>query len=298
MAAVAKPKSTDNVVTLHKQVANAKYKLNRTILRHPQTTKSDAIVADYLISRYNPEKGYAWPPLDKMVEVLKLSKPTIIKATRHLEELGFFRINRADRPGRGLSNEYVPNFQEIHPGKGDSRVYPLESEKGKENCPKRVKPETEKGSSRLYSIVDSQEEPSSSFLSTDRKDIKPSAPNGADAGYAEKSSPERKGGRIGWSRVSIPREVTASVNRLGRISSWGEFDQKVLENTKVLYHFYTSDISPRYFRCSVDRFRDIIIKKVKWLDVDDACKALIHWLEREQVRGGSERGESWGGDYE
>ncbi len=313
-------KVTDNVVRLqnvefYKQVATSKRKLSQTILRHPETTKSDAIVGDYIVSRYNPEKGYAWPPLDKMVEVLKLSKNTIIKATRHLEDLGFFTIRRPNRPGRGLCNEYVPNFQEIHPGKQVRWMNPSDSEKGSENGQKRVQGEAEKGFSPLHSIVDSKEEPSSSFLSTEKEHTKLPPAKAGGAGFARKPSPEEgagrggsearvspKGGRSAWSQIPIPWLVSNKVSPLGRISSWTEFDTKVLKQEKILYAFYTPEnISPRYFRVSVDRFREIIINKrnVKWLDIDDACKALIHWIGKEEVRGGSERGKPWEGeDYE
>ena len=75
-------------------------------------TKDEKFMFIYLIGHYNPKEGYAFPSVNKMVKELKMSKPTVLKVVKSLEQKGYIKImptvkdNGEGKSSKGV-NQYV-----------------------------------------------------------------------------------------------------------------------------------------------------------------------------------------------
>lgn len=91
------------------------FQLVRLALRHPETTKADAAVLAEIVQRYHGEYGNGWASFDMLIEEAGVSRPSVIRAKRKLERLGFITVLATGRKGR--STVYLPNFNLV-PEKG------------------------------------------------------------------------------------------------------------------------------------------------------------------------------------
>lgn len=55
----------------------------------------------YLADRYNEEQGFAWPSLARMSKDTSISKTSLKKALKRLEELGYIRRQHRYKPEDG-----------------------------------------------------------------------------------------------------------------------------------------------------------------------------------------------------
>ena len=55
----------------------------------------------YLADRYNEQQGFAWPSISRMSKDTKISKSSIKRALKRLEELGYIRRQRRFKPEDG-----------------------------------------------------------------------------------------------------------------------------------------------------------------------------------------------------
>ncbi|KAB0570592.1 helix-turn-helix domain-containing protein [Brucella pituitosa] len=91
----------------------------RLALRHPETTKADCAVLGEIVQRYHGEYGNAWSSHEMLIEDTGISRPSVIRAKKKLERLGFVSVLSMGR--RGRSTVYKPNFDMV-PEKGDIPV--------------------------------------------------------------------------------------------------------------------------------------------------------------------------------
>lgn len=114
-----------------------------------------AIAVFLVISRYANRDGLAWPGTAKICKGSGTTKPTVLKAIKRLEELGFIDVLRGVRgaAGRQASNHYqilpMSNWGRAGPsvkkldsgtcGQADTRVKNFDSGQGKEFDVTRVK---------------------------------------------------------------------------------------------------------------------------------------------------------------
>ncbi|WP_024898808.1 helix-turn-helix domain-containing protein [Brucella rhizosphaerae] len=90
----------------------------RLALRHPETTKADCAVLGEIVQRYHGEYGNAWSSHEMLIEDTGVSRPSVIRAKKKLERLGFVSVLSPGR--RGRSTVYKPNFDMV-PEKGVTR---------------------------------------------------------------------------------------------------------------------------------------------------------------------------------
>lgn len=86
--------------------------LVRLALRHPKTTKADVAVLAEIIQRYHGAYGNGWASHEMLIEDAGVSRPSVIRAKRKLERLGFVTVLAPGRKGR--ATVYLPNFDMIH----------------------------------------------------------------------------------------------------------------------------------------------------------------------------------------
>ncbi len=84
------------------------FRLLRSAAFHPETTKADVAVLAEIIQRYHGQYGNGWASHEHLAAMTGVSLPTVKRAKKSLERLGFVTVLAGGR--RGSATVYLPNF--------------------------------------------------------------------------------------------------------------------------------------------------------------------------------------------
>ena len=111
----------------------------------PGLTDLDCRVAWRLLHYFNNRRGQAWPSLQRLADEVHAKKRSVVRSVSRLEADGWFTVKRDERPGRGMSNRYIPRPERVTGGS------PFDGERGTGESPfpgsERVTEKHEKGDS-------------------------------------------------------------------------------------------------------------------------------------------------------
>ena len=123
----------------------AKLRFYDALSTDPGLTDLDCRVAWRLLHYFNNRRGQAWPSLQRLADEVHAKKRSVVRSVSRLEADGWFTVKRDERPGRGMSNRYIPRPERVTGGS------PFDGERGTGESPfpgsERVTEKHEKGDS-------------------------------------------------------------------------------------------------------------------------------------------------------
>lgn len=261
----------------YREAHSACNRLHRKLCDHPKITGSAVQVSNYLLKQYvRSVKGYAWPSIDTMVRALNLSKNTVLKSIKFLETFGYFKVKRSEQPHRGTSNEYFPQFLTR---RGGSARPPEPAKPPKEGCSQLH----QEGCSQLHSRD-----------SVERETVK-TVPLSSESKKATKWAARQSARRALVASLEVSEEIRTELKTKPKICDWFSFYKEVYHhnygNWGLRGMFFPDEMSLDAYDKSLERFREIVVKRCHWKNVIEASQRLILWLSEENNRGGADYGE-------
>ena len=91
---------------INEQIGRRFY-LPRAIFKDDRLTPSDITVLSYLYSNLDKNKNHSSVSYSDIVKGASISRPTVSKALKNLEQTGWIKVQRSDKGGPQNINKYI-----------------------------------------------------------------------------------------------------------------------------------------------------------------------------------------------